>query len=118
VLRTTPATARMNSDAGAGTVLALGVISAILTLFIALAAVSQVFVASSQLQSSADTAALTAADALRGFTTGFPCEEAARISELNMAKLHRCRIVGFSVHVELRSEALGIVLSAEALAGV
>jgi secretion/DNA translocation related TadE-like protein len=107
----------MANDRGAGTVLALGLISAILTLFIALAAVSQVLVASSTLQASADTAALTAADSLRGFTTGFPCAEAERISQLNMAKLQECRIVGFSVHVELRSESLGIVLSAEALAG-
>ena len=104
-------------ERGTGTILALGLISATLTLFVGIASLSQVFVKSAQLQASADTAALAAADSLRGLTTGFPCEEAKQIAELNMAYLFECRIVGFSVQVKLRSEALGIVLSAEALAG-
>lgn len=106
-----------NSD-GSGTVLAVGLISAILALFIGMAAVSQVWVTQARLQATADTAAIGAADSLRGLNTGFPCPEAKRIAQVNMANLVECRIVAFRVFLKLRSEALGIVLSAEALAGL
>ena len=64
-----------------------------------------------------DTAAIAAADALRGLATGYPCEVAEQVAHINGANLTACRIVGFEVSLRVQSETLGIVLSATARAG-
>lgn len=104
-------------EKGAGTVLAIGLIGAAATLFLATALLSNLWLQKLQLQQAAETAAISAADSLRGLSTGYPCDVARQIANLNMAKLVECRIVGFEVYIEVRKNALGIVLNAEALAG-
>lgn len=108
---------KFSDDKGAGTVLAIGLIGAAATLFLATALLSNLWLQKLQLQQAAETAAISAADSLRGLSTGYPCDVARQIAELNMAKLVECRIVGFEVYIKVRLSALGIVLNAEALAG-
>ena len=105
------------SDAGAGTVIAVGIIGAAATLFLAGAAIGSIVQIQLQVQLAAETTAIAAADSLRGLTTGYPCDVAEQIAMQNMANLHECRIVGFNVYIKVRKNTLGIVLNAEALAG-
>jgi secretion/DNA translocation related TadE-like protein len=108
---------KLSDDKGSGTVLAIGLIGAAATLFVATALLANIWLHKLQLQQAADSAAISAADSLRGLSTGFPCDVARQIADLNMAKLVECRIVGFEVYIKVRIHALGIVLNAEALAG-
>ena len=79
--------------------------------------VADTFLRQERLQAVADSAALAADDALRGLTTGFPCDIATTIARENMVILDECRIVGFEAFVNLRSQGMGIVLNASARAG-
>lgn len=105
------------ADAGAGSILAVGLIGAAAALFLASTTMANIWQLQLQLQQAAETTAIAAADSLRGLSTGYPCEIARQISAANMANLTECRIVGFEVYIKVRKNALGIVLNAEALAG-
>lgn len=72
---------------------------------------------SARLTAIAESAALTADDALRGLGTGYPCEIAREIAAENMVILDECRIVGFEAFVKMHVESMGIVLNATARAG-
>ena len=102
---------------GSGTILVFSV----LALSVGCLALSQAAVASIiaqvRLNAAADSAALTADDALRGLITGYPCEIAKEIALDNMAILDECRIVGFEAFVKLHIQTMGIVLNASARAG-
>lgn len=66
---------------------------------------------------AAETSAIAAADALRGFRTGHPCEVAGRIARQNMANVVECRIVGFDAYIRVRAKTVGMVHFASARAG-
>jgi len=51
-------------------------------------------------QGLTDTAALGAADSLRGLVAGFPCENAEQILQSGGLRLKTCRIVGLGVSIE------------------
>lgn len=108
---------RLVCDSGTATVLSVGIIGAAAALFLAASALGALLQMQLQLQLAAETAAVAAADSLRGLSTGFPCEVAKLVAEQNVANLLECRIVGFDVYIKVRQIALGIVLNAEALAG-
>ena len=105
------------NDRGAGTILAL----AIMGLSVASLGVTEMvvdnFLGQERLQAFADSAVIAAEDALRGLTTGYPCDIARAIATENMVNLDECRIVGFEAFVNLRSQGMGIVLNASARAG-
>jgi secretion/DNA translocation related TadE-like protein len=105
------------SQRGAGTVMSLAVLSISVGLFGATQIVAQRLYQLERLQMLADEVALTAVDALRGLTIGYPCELARQIAQENMVKLDECRIVGFEAFISLRSDVVGIVLIANARAG-
>ncbi|MFM2352015.1 MAG: hypothetical protein RL096_496 [Actinomycetota bacterium] len=105
------------SQRGAGTVMSLAVLSISVGLFGATQIVAQRLYQSERLQVLADEVALTAVDALRGLTIGYPCELARQIAQENRVKLDECRIVGFEAFISLRSDVVGIVLIANARAG-
>lgn len=107
-----------DAERGAGVVIVLGMIGAAIALFICSVSLANLTWVQLKLQHTAETAAIDSANALRGLSTGYPCQVAEQISSENMAKLESCRIVGFGVFIKVRSDALGIVLSAKALAGV
>jgi secretion/DNA translocation related TadE-like protein len=104
-------------DSGAGTVLALAIIG----VSVACLGISQTIalnlISGVRLSAAAEAAALSADDALRGLTTGYPCEIAGDIAKENMAILDECRIVGFEAFVKLHAKSMGIVLNATARAG-
>jgi secretion/DNA translocation related TadE-like protein len=104
-------------DAGSGTILALAVVA----LSVATLGVSQIvannLLTGARLNAIADSAALSADDALRGLSTGYPCEVAEDIANENVVILDECRIVGFEAFVSLHVQSMGIVLNASARAG-
>jgi secretion/DNA translocation related TadE-like protein len=107
----------MKGDRGSGTVLAIAVV----TLSVGCLAISQTvafnLLAQARVEALADSVAVAADDALRGLTTGYPCEVARQIAERDMAILDECRIVGLEAFVNLHLQGMGIVLNASARAG-
>ena len=107
----------LRGECGSGTVLAIAVIA----LSVSCLGISQIvainLLAGARLNAAADSAAIAADDALRGLTTGYPCEVAQAIADENVVILDECRIVGFEAFVSLRVQSMGIVLNASARAG-
>lgn len=102
---------------GSGTILAMAVVA----LSVSCLGLSQIvavnLLTEARLNAVAESAALSADDALRGLTTGYPCEVAKAIATENVVILDECRIVGFEAFVSLHVQSMGIVLSASARAG-
>ena len=69
-----------------------------------------------RLQVVADSASMAAANALNGYSTGFPCEAARAVININMFKLEECRIVGFDAFIRISTQTLGMVHFASARA--
>lgn len=105
------------TDRGSGTILALAAIGISLAALGATQVTVANLISGARLQAAAERAALTADDALRGLTTGYPCDLAKEIAGQNMANVVECRIVGFEAFVKLRVQGIGIVLNASARAG-
>ena len=105
------------NENGAGTVLALAVVSLAVTLLMVSQSLAFNLLSNLRLQATADSIAVAAADSLRGLSLGFPCEVAEQISVANMVNLAECRIVGLEVFITVHSDAVGIVLIAKARAG-
>ena len=78
------------SDAGAGTVLMLGVALAAITLAVAAALLSGAVVGGARAGTAANLAALAGADALRGLRAGDSCAVAAAVAARNQAEVVRC----------------------------
>ena len=93
--------ARFVEARGSGTLLSLGLISAIVGLTLILITVTGQSVSQARLNALADNAAIAAADALRGLVAGYPCEVAKQLaSDAN------CRVDGNDVLVEITRGAL------------
>lgn len=105
------------SENGAGTVLALALVSLSVTLLIVSQSLAFNLLSNLRLQATSDSIAVAAADSLRGLSLGFPCEVAEQMSVANMVNLVECRIVGLEVFITVHSDAVGIVLIAKARAG-
>ncbi|MGJ9373384.1 Rv3654c family TadE-like protein [Nesterenkonia sp. CF4.4] len=84
----------IRGDRGSGTVLALGLIMALLVLLAATQVLSMVAVSSAQAARGADLAALAGADAVRGISTGSPCAVAEAVASRNDVKLISCTVIG------------------------
>lgn len=104
-------------ERGSGTMLMLAVIGASLAALGATQVAVSNLIGAARLQATVERAALTADDALRGLTTGYPCDLVKEVAGQNMANLVECRIVGFEAFVKLRVQGIGIVLNASARAG-
>ena len=108
---------KIRQDGGSGTILALAAVSMSICLFSLSQVVALNLISQRRLQTTVDAMALGAADALRGLNTGFPCPTAVQIGQKNGVGLDTCRIVNFEVFISAHSQGVGIVLSANALAG-
>lgn len=86
----TPSRHDKHPEEGSGTVLTLGIIAAVLILTVLALGVAGAHAANRRAATAADLAALAAADTLRGFNTGEPCEVAAHIARENGAQLVAC----------------------------
>ena len=106
---------RTLNETGSGTILALGLIAMLVSLFALLQLPIEEVVGKARAQVAADQAALAAADSLRGLATGIPCDVAALLVAQNQAKLDTCQVVGFSVYVSVR---INPSIVAEARAGI
>lgn len=84
------------SERGAGTVVALGMLAAILSVALVIVNVANRALEQTRLNAIADNAAVAAADALRGLVAGYPCEVARQL-----APVTHCEIVGNDVLVQV-----------------
>lgn len=90
------------SEEGSGTVLAVGIVAALLILAVVIVGFAGVSVANRRAAQAADLSALAAADALRGITPGDPCEVAAHVAHDNNAKLLGCALADRPETVDIR----------------
>jgi secretion/DNA translocation related TadE-like protein len=91
------------SERGAGTVLALGLGLVLITALALLLLLAQSAVAASRAAAAADLAALAAADAARGITSGEPCAVAREVALKNNAAMVACS-EGPDATVQVRTE--------------
>lgn len=105
------------SDAGAGSVLAIGILGALVALLLAALPIGTLFAAHQQAANAADAAALAAADTASGRLPGFPCETARRVADRNRASLGRCDLDGLTVLVDASVDTRWGTVSVAARAG-
>jgi secretion/DNA translocation related TadE-like protein len=101
-----------------GSVVAAGVITALLGASVTVTGAAATLVSAQALHGSADAAALAAADALLGFTSGDPCSQATEIAQMNDATMVSCSVERTSVVVRVASVSLGIRLESTSRAGL
>ena len=106
----------VRAENGAGTMLGLGLIFATLGATSVAGVVLHGGFLEQRLQVAADSAAMAASDALNGYLTGYPCEVARKIIDIDMFKLEECRIVGFDAFIRVSAQSLGMVHFASARA--
>lgn len=109
--------ARWRTERGAASVVALGLVGAIVGLTALIVPVLGAFVGSQRAANAADAAALAAADASSGAVPGVPCALAASIAARNGAELVSCALDGPVATVSVRLGVLGLAVTAEARAG-
>jgi secretion/DNA translocation related TadE-like protein len=81
---------RDNQERGSGTVLAAGLALVVIMAMALMLLFAQSAVMASRAAAAADLAALAAADALRGITSGDPCTVAAEVAARHAAALISC----------------------------
>ena len=89
-------------EQGSGSVLAIGIIAAMLCLVTVFAIPLNRALEQKRLQVMADGAAMAAADALRGLVAGSPCEVARSFPP----ELVSCEVIGSDIRIELRDGEL------------
>jgi hypothetical protein len=89
-------------ELGSGSVLAIGIIAAMLCLVTVFAIPLNRGLEQRRLQVKADNAAVAAADTLRGLVAGSPCDVARSLS----ADVTFCEVIGSDVRIELRDGTL------------
>jgi secretion/DNA translocation related TadE-like protein len=104
-------------ESGSATVLAVGLVAALVVLLAALVPVVVLLGAHGRAAAAADAAALAAADTALGAVAGIPCDTAARIAGADGAASVRCRQEGLDVRVDVTVIALGVVVPGAARAG-
>ena len=105
------------ADRGAASVVALGLVGAMVALTALLVPVLGAFVGSQRAANAADAAALAAADASSGALPGVPCALAAAVAARNGVELVSCEFDGPAATVTVRAGLLGFTIAAEARAG-
>nr|WP_306968163.1 Rv3654c family TadE-like protein [Arthrobacter oryzae] len=91
------------SERGSGTVLAAGLALVVITAMAVMLLLAQSAVLASRAASAADLAALAAADALRGISSGEPCTVAAEVAARHAATVLGCT-EGAGQTIEVRTE--------------
>jgi secretion/DNA translocation related TadE-like protein len=91
-------------EKGSGTVLALVLAFAVMALLAGVLILAQAGVMASRAASAADLAALAAADAARGISSGEPCAVAGSVLEQHSATLIACEVGGEVVEVSAELE--------------
>lgn len=107
----------MTREAGSATVLAVGLVAAMIALLAALVPVVVLLGAHGRAGAAADAAALAGADTALGAVAGIPCDTAARIARADGARTVRCRQQGLDVRVDVTVAVLGFPVPGAARAG-
>lgn len=108
---------RSGDERGAASVLAVGIVGAVVALTALVVPATATFVVSQRAANAADAAALAAADAATGTVAGIPCDLAADVAARNGATLASCELDGPVATVGVTIGSLGMTLSAAARAG-
>ena len=82
----------VGDDRGSGTVLAIGVLGAVVAFVVAVVPVGSLLVAHQLASAVADASALAAADTASGRVPGISCDAAARTAERNRTRLIECAV--------------------------
>ncbi|MGN6428294.1 MAG: Rv3654c family TadE-like protein [Leifsonia sp.] len=102
---------------GSGSVLAVAVIGATVSLAAGMLAVGGAVAAQRRASAAADLSALAAADVAVGRVAGDPCQTAADVSAANGAAVTGCSADGVVVTVTTSVDYLGLPATASARAG-
>lgn len=97
---------RLIEDRGAGVVLALGLISAIVGLSLAFVAATNQLIQQSRLAALAENASVAGADALRGLSAGSPCEVARQVVLSGEGRIISCSIIGTDLLIKLENNGM------------
>jgi len=108
---------RMHGDRGAGSVLAVAIVAALVAVTALALPLYMVLSAKQAVGGAADAAALAAADVRVGILPGEPCAVAARVASANGAQLGACEFDGLVVTVTARTSVAGLAVEASATAG-
>jgi secretion/DNA translocation related TadE-like protein len=112
-----PAGRGARDDTGSASVVAVGLLVAVVGLVVSASFASGALVERSRAAGAADAAALAGADVAGGLTAGVVCDVAGRVAQANRATLLACRADGPVVTVRV-SSSLGLVpVTASATAG-
>ena len=107
-------------ERGSGTVLAAGLALVLIMAMALMLLMAQSAVMASRAAASADLAALAAADALRGITSGDPCTVAGEVAAHHAASLVSCTVGAgqtVTVRTELKARTMLGAASGQARAG-
>lgn len=104
-------------EGGAGSILAVSLIAAILTVLALIAPLTAILLTKANITGAADAAALAAADTATGLNPGVPCMIAASVAHANGANVRQCRADGVIVTVRVSAQILGFTVYATATAG-
>lgn len=102
---------------GSGTILAIGVVSAVVAIVSMLVTVSVALAVKQKTIAAADSTALAAADTASGLLPGYPCEAASRTAEINGMTLTACSLEGIVATTSVSTHYLGLLVTASARAG-
>ncbi len=105
------------SEGGAGSILAISLIAAILACVTLVVPLCAALVVRVSVAGAADAAALAAADVAIGIVPGNPCAMAASVTTANRAELRECLADGVIVTVRVSAMIFGFPVSSTATAG-
>lgn len=108
---------RLRDEGGAGTVLALALVMAVVTVGLSGAGLAAALTARQRVIGAADLSALAAADAASGAIGGVPCNIATGVATANGTRLRACDIHGLVVSVTVIGSFAGIPVEASSRAG-
>ncbi|CAN5400989.1 hypothetical protein BH10ACT6_BH10ACT6_15440 [soil metagenome] len=112
-----PAVGAARHDRGAGAVLVLAIVAAVVVLGLSAVGLAGGLAARQRVIGASDLAALAAADAASGAVAGDPCEVAARVLTAGEARLESCHVDGLDVTVTAVGTYSGVPLTARSRAG-
>ena len=116
MIETRPARS-LRGDRGAGTVVAVAIVAALVCLTAMLVPLYSVLAKKQAMAGAADAAALAAADVRVGLEPGEPCAVAALVATANGGSLTSCSVDGFVVTVVVTATVAGFAVGVAATAG-
>jgi len=108
---------RFRDDRGAGAVLALALVMAVVAIGVSGITLAAALTARQRVIGAADLAALAAADAASGAIGGAPCDVAQGVARANGTRLAACDADGLVVTVRVVGAFAGIPIPAHSTAG-